>query len=94
MAWKIELDPRAAKELDRLDPTQARRLVRFLSERIAPLKNPRSTGEALKGTRPSPLWRYRVGDYRIICHIEDDALIILALRIGHRREVYKDIITL
>jgi mRNA interferase RelE/StbE len=91
LAWKIKLDPRAAKELHRLDLEQARRITRFLSERIAPLKNPRSIGEALKGTQPAPLWRYRVGDYRIICHIEDDALVVLALRIGHRREVYRNL---
>lgn len=91
MAWKIKLDPRAAKELRRLDPEQARRIIRFLSERIAPLKNPRSIGEALKGAQPAPLWRYRAGDYRIICHIEDEALVILALRIGHRREVYRNL---
>ncbi len=91
MAWRIELDPRAAREVQRLDPKEARRITRFLSERLAPLKNPRSLGEALKGQRTTPLWRYRVGDYRIICHIEDETLLILALRIGHRREVYRDI---
>jgi mRNA interferase RelE/StbE len=89
MAWKIELDPAAARELDRLDPQAARRILKFLYERVAKLDNPRSIGDALKGSRFGELWKYRVGDYRIICKIEDAAVIILVVRIGNRREVYR-----
>jgi mRNA interferase RelE/StbE len=89
MAWSIELDPRARRELDRLDPQVGRRISRFLFERIAPLENPRSIGDALKGTELGDLWKYRVGDYRIIASIEDKLVRILIVRIGNRREVYR-----
>jgi len=89
MAWSIDFDPRAQKELDRLDPQVARRITRFLLDRLAPLENPRSIGEALKGTEFGDLWKYRVGDYRIIVSIEDKLVRILVVRIGNRREVYR-----
>jgi mRNA interferase RelE/StbE len=89
MAWSIDLDPRAKKELNRLDPQIARRLTVFLYERLAPLENPRSIGEALKGSELGELWKYRVGDYRIIASIEDKLVRILVVRIGNRREVYR-----
>ncbi|MGD0520998.1 MAG: type II toxin-antitoxin system RelE/ParE family toxin [Terracidiphilus sp.] len=89
MAWTIELDPRAKHELDQLDRQVARRIDRFLFERIAPLENPRSIGDALKGTEFGDLWKYRVGDYRIIASIEDKLIRILVVRIGHRRQVYR-----
>jgi len=66
MAWRIEFDPAAAKELRKLRPDTAKRIVRFLEERIAPLENPRSMGEALQGSRLGEFWKYRLGDYRII----------------------------
>ncbi len=65
-----------------------KRIVSFLQERIQTADNPRSTGKALQGSL-SGLWRYRVGDYRLLCRIEDDELIILVIEIGHRREVYR-----
>jgi mRNA interferase RelE/StbE len=89
MAWKIELAPAAERELDKLDPQQAKRILRFLFERVATLSNPRSIGEALKGSRLGELWKYRLGDYRIISSIEDDAVRILVVRIGDRKEVYR-----
>ncbi len=89
MAWKIELSAQAARELDKLDPPQAKRILKFLSERLAPLQNPRSIGQALRGSELGEFWKYRVGDYRLICKIEDDRVLILVLRIGHRREVYR-----
>ena len=89
MAWKIELSPLTQKNLDLLDPQIARRILRFLHERIAPLDDPRSIGEALKGSRLNNFWKYRVGDYRLISSIEDSALQILVVRIGNRREVYR-----
>ena len=89
MAWSIELGPRAQRQLKQLDPQVARRLSRFLFERIAPLDDPRSIGEALKGSELGDLWKYRVGDYRIIASIEDKLVRILIVRIGNRREVYR-----
>jgi mRNA interferase RelE/StbE len=89
MAWKIELDPAADRELDKIDKQTARRILAFLHERVAALDNPRSIGEALKGSKLGDFWKYRVGDWRIIASIEDGALRILIVRIGNRREVYK-----
>lgn len=89
MAWSIELDRVAERELDKLDPQIARRILSFLFERVAQLDNPRSIGEALTGARLGSLWKYRVGDYRLISSIEDDRLVILVVKIGNRREVYQ-----
>jgi mRNA interferase RelE/StbE len=88
MAWRIELVPAAAKELRRLDAKDAARIAKFLSARVAKLDDPRSLGEALKG-RLGQLWKYRIGDYRIIADIQDKVVLILVVRVGHRREVYK-----
>ena len=89
MAWKIELSAQATRELDKLDPPQLKRILKFLNERLAPIENPRSIGQALRGSELGEFWKYRVGDYRLICKIEDDRVLILVLRIGHRREVYR-----
>lgn len=88
MAYDLVLAPSAAKELNRLDPVAARRLLQYLHESVAPLENPRSVGRPLTG-RFDGLWRYRVGDFRIIVHIDDDLLVVLALRFGHRSSVYR-----
>ena len=89
MAWKIEFSPLAQKNIGELDPPIARRILSFLQSRVAPLGDPRSIGEALKGARLGELWRYRVGDYRVIANVEDAALRILVVKIGNRREVYR-----
>jgi mRNA interferase RelE/StbE len=89
MAWKIELDPAASKELNKLDSQATKRILKFLHERVARLDDVRSIGEALKGERLGEFWKYRVGDYRIIARIEDGRLTVLVLRIGNRRDVYK-----
>ena len=89
MVWRIELDRGAIKELDALDKPIATRILTFLNNRVAHLKDPRSIGEALKGARLGSLWKYRVGDYRLICNIEDGALRVLVVKIGNRREVYR-----
>lgn len=89
MAWRVELDPAADRELSKLYPQIARRILAFLHGRVAVLEDPRSIGEALKGSKLSEFWKYRVGDYRIIANIEDGALQILVVRIGHRREIYR-----
>lgn len=89
MAWKVELDPAAERELDKIDLQTARRILAFLHGRVAQLDDPRSIGEALKGSKLGAFWKYRVGDYRIISSIEDGALRILVVRIGNRKEVYR-----
>jgi mRNA interferase RelE/StbE len=89
MAWTVEFDPFAEKELDKLDPQQAKRILRFLFERVSHLDDPRSIGEALKGSRFNTLWKYRVGDYRIIASLEDNIARILIVKIGDRKEVYR-----
>ncbi len=89
MAWKVEFEPAALKELERLERQDARRVLKFLHERVAAGDNPRAIGQPLGGSRFSGLWKYRVGDFRIICDIEDDTVTVLVVRIGHRREVYR-----
>jgi len=89
MAWRIEFAPAADKELGKLDRAVAQRIIRFLRERIAPLEDPRSLGQALKGSRLGDLWKYRVGDQRIICDIDDGVLVVLVLKVGHRSDVYR-----
>jgi mRNA interferase RelE/StbE len=88
MNWTVELAPAAVKEIDKLDPQVSQRIRKFLV-RLSSLENPRSLGEALHGSKLGELWKYRVGDYRLICSIEDDRLIVLVLRVGNRREIYK-----
>jgi mRNA interferase RelE/StbE len=89
MVWKIELDPAADRELGKIDPQIARRILTFLHKRVAPLENPRSIGEALRGSKLGEFWKYRVGDWRIIASIEDNAVRILVIRIGNRKDVYR-----
>jgi mRNA interferase RelE/StbE len=88
MAWKIDLSPTALKQLDQLDKPVARRILKFLHQRVGKLDDPRTIGARLRGTL-SEFWKYRVGDYRLICSLENDRFVVLVLRIGHRREVYK-----
>ena len=89
MAWRIEFDDKAKKDLAALDKAVAKRITTFLRERVSRLDDPRSIGEALKGSRLGAFWKYRVGDWRIIAHIEDRALRILVVRIGDRKAVYR-----
>ena len=89
MAWTVELDPSAERELDKLDSQEAKRILRFLFERVAHLENPRSIGEALKGSKFKNLWKYRVGDYRLISSLEDNVARILVVKIGDRKEIYR-----
>lgn len=87
MAWKVEISPTAQRQLDDLDKHVANRIVKFLRERVEKLDDPRQIGDRLQGTL-SPFWRYRVGNYRIICSLEHERLVVLVLRVGHRREIY------
>jgi len=88
MAWKIDFSPAALKQLNKLDKPVAQRILKFLRERVGGLDDPRKIGARLQGTL-SEFWKYRVGDYRLICSLEHDRLVVLVLRIGHRLEVYK-----
>jgi mRNA interferase RelE/StbE len=89
MAWSVELSESAQRELGRLDAPPRKRILKFLHERVGRLDDPRSIGEALHGSRPGEFWKYRVGDYRLISKIEDDRFVVLVLRVGHRREIYR-----
>lgn len=89
MAWRIEFDRSAARELDKLDPQARRRILKFLTGRVAPASDPRSVGEALKGSRLGDFWKYRVGDFRIIASIDDHLVLIIVVRVGNRRDVYR-----
>jgi mRNA interferase RelE/StbE len=89
LVWRIEFEDAALKELAKLDKPVARRILAFLRERVADLEDPRSVGEALKGSRLGDFWKYRVGDYRIVASIQDEALCVLVLKVGNRSGVYR-----
>jgi mRNA interferase RelE/StbE len=86
LAWKVELTDTAKKQLARLDKTQSQRITKYL-RRVMMLEDPRDAGKALTGNLRT-YWRYRVGDYRVVCEVKDNELIIVAVIIGHRSEVY------
>jgi mRNA interferase RelE/StbE len=88
LAWTIDYTNTAKGQLRKLDKPTARRIVDYMDERIAGLEDPRSLGKALTGPLGG-LWRYRVGDCRVICDIQDGALRVLVVRLGNRREVYR-----
>jgi len=88
LAWRIELTDTAVKQLSKLGKVEAKRISAFLRERIATADNPRSHGKALAGELGG-LWRYRVGDFRIICKIQDAVVTVLVVKIGARREIYR-----
>jgi len=87
MAWKIEFDPAARRELEKLDKAVSDRILKFLHQRVAALDDPRGIGERLQGNLRQ-FWKYRVGDYRLICSIKDDLLLVVVVRVGHRRHIY------
>ncbi|TDQ53151.1 type II toxin-antitoxin system RelE family toxin [Actinorugispora endophytica] len=89
MTWTIDFDAAALRDLGKLDRQVARRIIRFLNERIAPAEDPRILGDALKGARLSGLWRYRVGDHRVVVEIQDETIKVVIVGIGNRKEVYR-----
>ena len=89
MAFEIEFDPDAVKDLRKLDRSVQQRLVGFLKERVASLENPRELGEALAGAALGNYWKYRVGDWRIICDIQDKRIVVRVLRVGNHKEIYR-----
>jgi mRNA interferase RelE/StbE len=91
LAWLIEIEKTAEKELRKLDAKVAKRITKFLRERVAPLEDPRSIGEALRGSALGDFWKYRVGDYRIVADIQDQKVRIVVVRVENRREVYRPV---
>ena len=89
MAYEIEFDPEAVKDLKKLDRPVQQRLIGFLKLRVATLSNPRDLGEVLAGSKLGGYWKYRVGDWRIICDIQDRRIVVRVLRIGNRRDIYR-----
>ena len=87
-AWRVEFDRAAVRDLRKLGVDAERRVLHYLRERIAGSDDPRRFGHALAGDRKG-LWRYRVGDYRIVAAIEDERFVVLVVAVGHRREVYR-----
>lgn len=89
MAWTIEYTATALKQIRKFDRQDARRILDFMDNRIAKMDNPRDAGKALKDSALGTLWRFRVGDYRIVCDIQDERLCVLVVGAGHRREIYR-----
>jgi len=88
LAWTLDYSDTALKQLRTLDKQTARRILNYLDERVTAGGTPRSAGKPLTGPLGG-LWRYRVGDYRIICDIEDTVMRVLVVQIGNRREIYR-----
>lgn len=89
MTWRIEVSETAEKQLAKLDQPVAKRLRSFLRERLASLDDPRSIGQALRGSELGEFWKYRVGDWRLICQIKDAKILITVIRLGNQSEVYR-----
>ena len=89
MAWAVEFDPDAVKDLKKLDKQVQVRILEFLRTRLTTMNDPRSIGEPLTGAKLGSYWKYRVGDWRIICDIQDQRIVVRVLRVGNRREVYR-----
>ncbi len=86
--WKVEITPRAEKELRKLGKVDQRRVREFLRTRVEGTSNPRQIGKPLGGAK-SLFWRYRVGDIRILCRLEDERIVVVVVTVGHRREIYR-----
>ena len=86
--WRVEFDRAAVRDLRKLGVEAEGRVLRFLRERVAGSENPRRLGHALTGDYKG-LWRYRIGDYRVVASIEDDRFVVVVVAVGHRREVYR-----
>ena len=89
MAWTIRYTESALGQLKKLDKSIALRVLDFMDTRVGESQDPRSLGKKLVGPRLGVYWRYRVGDLRVICDIQDQTLVVLVIAIGHRREVYR-----
>ncbi|MDO9213584.1 MAG: type II toxin-antitoxin system RelE/ParE family toxin [Methylococcales bacterium] len=87
MKWNVKIDKVALKALAKITKKDRDRILQFLKVDLLNIDNPRSNGKALQGDLKG-LWRYRVGDYRLIAQIHDNELVILVIEIGHRKDVY------
>ncbi|MBD5780983.1 type II toxin-antitoxin system RelE/ParE family toxin [Pelagicoccus sp. NFK12] len=87
MSWDYRITDWAIKQLRKLGPEASRRVIAFLDERIKDSADPRQFGKALRGEL-GEFWRYRVGDYRVLCRIEDGEFVVLVVKVGHRSDVY------
>jgi mRNA interferase RelE/StbE len=88
LAWRIEITRTAARQITKLDHAAQKSIQHFLRERLTIASDPRQWGKPLRGEKRG-LWRYRVGDYRLICDIQDEKITILVLELGHRKDVYR-----
>lgn len=88
MAWTLRISETARRQFKKLDRSTAQALLRSLNRLLLEVENPRQRGKGLTANRTG-LWRYRVGDYRVICDIQDDQLLVLVLQVAHRRDVYR-----
>lgn len=86
--YKVEFTKKAIKNLSKLDKKNAKLIMSWISKNLVDCENPRQYGKDLKGDKKG-IWRYRVGDYRILANIQDDKVIIMLLEIGYRKEIYK-----
>jgi mRNA interferase RelE/StbE len=86
--WRIEITRTATRQITKLDRQGQKAILKFLRERLSSARNPRQWGVALQGDKRG-LWRYRVGDYRLICDIQDEKVVVLVLEVGHRKDVYR-----
>lgn len=88
MAWKIEYDPRSIRDLNRLSREIRQEIADYLDARVAAADEPRRFGKPLRYGLAG-LWRYRVRDYRIVCEVRDQTMVVLVVGVGHRRDVYR-----
>ena len=88
MTWRVEIAESAARQIKKPGPSGAARIRDCLRDRIAPLQDPRQLGKPLRGSELGAFWRYRVGDYRILCELRDGELLVLVIEVGHRRSIY------
>lgn len=88
LAWKIEFTDTAKKHLKHLDKPVAKKILKWLDERVLSGVNPRLWGKQLKGNELGDMWRYRIGDYRVLCLIKDSIVTVEVVYIGHRKEIY------
>ena len=89
MVWTLEFTERSRRQLSGIDRSDRERILRFVHDRLLKLDDPRSLGMALKGSELGSYWRFRVGDYRLICNLKDDLFVILLVEVGHRSAIYR-----
>lgn len=88
MTWKIEFDTSVEKDLKKLGHTAQKKILKYIKEKILTSENPRLLGKSLSG-KLSDIWRYRIGDYRLLAKIEDEHFVVLVIHVGHRKDVYR-----